>query len=211
MFPNPSEAAAVLGLWVPVAGGAREAPVPRASRSQEEGERPRGTDAALPLPAGRLDLRRARSGAPVPRGGERREEQGRRLRSPVTRFFRRAEGGEARSPARGCQVIVATAQSSAVGLGAIFLGPWACKWGDRAPLAIDAPSARLTALVLCSRYLSVVWGALGAPTAPPSPAHGPPPGRAQLLGGHLRSWPDHTSRMDTFLTANPSSLTIPDL
>ncbi|KAJ1124203.1 hypothetical protein NDU88_002664 [Pleurodeles waltl] len=103
MFPTPPEATAVLGLWVPVAGGRPPCPEPRGHRRKGRGRAALMGPSLSPQAA---SVSGAPAGeAPVPRGGEGREEQGRRLRSSVTHLFRRAEGGEARSPARGCQAI----------------------------------------------------------------------------------------------------------
>ncbi|KAJ1110447.1 hypothetical protein NDU88_007798 [Pleurodeles waltl] len=110
-----------------MAGGAREAPVPRASRLEEEGERPRSTDAALSLPAGRPGLRRTRGGS---RSQGRGGAVGTRQAAEVVRYSpppASRGGGEAQSLAWGCQLTEAAAQSAAVGLGAIFLGPRVCR------------------------------------------------------------------------------------
>ncbi|KAJ1138939.1 hypothetical protein NDU88_005318 [Pleurodeles waltl] len=45
LVPHPPRSGSSPGVVGAVSGGAKEAPVPRASRSQEEGERQRGTDA----------------------------------------------------------------------------------------------------------------------------------------------------------------------
>ncbi|KAJ1151582.1 hypothetical protein NDU88_004362 [Pleurodeles waltl] len=52
-------------------------------------------------------------------------------------------GEEVRSPTRVGQLPEVAAQSSTAGLGTIFLVPCAREGGERAPLAISAPSTRL--------------------------------------------------------------------